>query len=85
MAIDTGLSLLVLSVGILVATNVALMASGWLDDFEKLPPLTGVYVLDLLIAFFKDILSSKHGALIFESLGTFAVPATTLVLYEGSR
>eukprot|EP00511_Aplanochytrium_stocchinoi_P004290 CAMPEP_0204825610 /NCGR_PEP_ID=MMETSP1346-20131115/3462_1 /ASSEMBLY_ACC=CAM_ASM_000771 /TAXON_ID=215587 /ORGANISM="Aplanochytrium stocchinoi, Strain GSBS06" /LENGTH=288 /DNA_ID=CAMNT_0051953297 /DNA_START=135 /DNA_END=1001 /DNA_ORIENTATION=+ len=62
-----------------------LQTTGWLEYFESLAPVTGVFVLDLLIFFFKDVLSTKFGQIIFETLAAFTLPAISLILYEGTR
>lgn len=83
--LESGWILLVISAFNLVATNGVLTTSHWMAAFEAQSKATGIFILDLLIYFFQDILSTEAGRTIFETIFSFAMVSVTLVLYEGSR
>jgi len=70
---------------VLLGSNASLMLSGWVDEFSKRPPVTGIFVLDLLTAFFPAVYETPSARIIMDVMSGFAVAASTAVVYEGSR
>ena len=69
----------------LVVSQVYFLLSGWVTEFSKLPPKTGIFVLDLLIEFFPAVMRNPSSKVIYDLIGGLALAASSLVVFEGSR
>jgi hypothetical protein len=60
--------------------------TGWLQDISlNKKPVTGIFTLDLLLAFFPECFVTESGRLSYDVIAGMAVSASTQIIYEGSR
>lgn len=78
--------LFALGLFVLIGSNASLFGSGWVEHFTKTkPPVTGIFLLDLLIAFFPEVYQTPSARIIMDLIAGFALSGSTVVVYEGSR
>jgi hypothetical protein len=78
-----------LGVGVFAVCNAALFLPGWTNKFDQdysaKDSLTGSYMVDMTLCFFKDVTSSTAGQVLFNIFTSFVMLMSTHIVYVGSR
>ena len=77
--------LYLLGAAVLVGANATLFLSGWLEEFNEFEPVTGVYIIDLLLEFFPSLFYNTTSQVTFYLMLSMLIASSTAIMFEGSR